>query len=220
MSGAGTNNVQKIPLVFSSGQAAIKRVRQALDITGKSLPCTVAQVVSSGIVTVNFEINAAPFTLSQITVPVHGTEYIRVPFQVGCKGYVNTADYYLGGMSGLGGGTADLRQRGNLSTLVFSPLGNTAWSTSDIDPNLLCQYGPNGVRLMDAGRNCIMTLTATGITVTIGGVTVWSISTSQMLSNPAIKTNGDIITASLSSVDSHVHGNVQNGSGSTGGPTG
>ena len=38
MSGAGTNNVQKIPLVFSSGQAAIKRALAKIDeVTGENL---------------------------------------------------------------------------------------------------------------------------------------------------------------------------------------
>jgi hypothetical protein len=166
-----SGNVQKIPFVYSSSRASINRIKQAIDVLGQSLPATVAKVISSGIVQVNFEVMQSPFTLSQVIVPVHMSEYVRLPIQVGCKGYVNTADYYLGGMSGLGGGTADLTQRGNLTTLVFAPIGNTGWSTDQIDGNLLCQYGPNGVRLMDAGRNCIFTLTSTGITITVGGKT-------------------------------------------------
>lgn len=215
------SDFQKLPLSLSTSAAVLKRVQQAIDITGKSLPATVAQVISSGIVTVNFEMfPGAPFTLPQVTLPVHGTEYIRVPFQVGMKGYVNSADYYLGGVSGLGGGTADFSQRGNLTTLVFCPLGNTAWSTTDIDPNLLCQYGPNGVRLMDAGRNCIMTLTATGITVTIGGTTVWTLSTSANASTVNLTTTADVKTGTLTSVNAHVHTGVTTGSSDTGGPTG
>lgn len=214
------SDVQKIPPSVSTSQAILKRVQQAIDITGKSLPATVAQVISSGIVVVNFEVSQTPFTLPQVTLPVHGTEYIRVPFQVGMKGYVNSADYYLGGMSGLGGGTADFSQRGNLTTLVFCPLGNTAWSTTDIDPNLLCQYGPNGIRLMDAGRNCILTLTATGITVTIGGTTVWTLSTTANASTVNLTTTADVKTGTLNSINAHVHTNVQTGSSDTGGPIG
>ena len=163
---SSATNALKTPLARSLEQFANRKVRSALELLGHSLPCTVAAVTSSGIVKVNFELTNVPFTLPQITVPVMAFEYVRYPIQTGCKGMVISADAYLGGMSGLGGGTADLTFRPNLSNLVFVPLGNSAWSAAD-DPNAVVIYGPDGVILRDSKSKVVLTLSPTACTLTL-----------------------------------------------------
>ena len=163
---SSAGNQQKTPLARSLEQFANRKVHSALDLLGQSLPCTVAAVIGSGIVKVNFELKNVPFTLPQITVPILGFEYVRMPIQTGCKGMVISADAYLGGMSGLGGGTADLTFRPNLANLVFVPLGNSGWSAAD-DPNAVVIYGPNGVILRDSDSKVVLTLSPTANTLNL-----------------------------------------------------
>lgn len=160
------SNAQKTPIARTLEQWGQRKARAAIDLLGQSLPCSVASVISSGIVTVKFELTNVPFTLPQITVPIAFPEYVRLPIQQGMKGAVMAFDAYLGGMTGLGGGTADLTPRPNLSNLAFVPLGSTSWA-APIDPNSLELYGPDGVILHNVPRT--VTFTLNGTTVTIVG---------------------------------------------------
>ena len=134
-------------------------VQKHIQRLGKCLPAVV-KAVNGSIVTVSFQVQGVQ--LPQVTMPVFGPEYIRYPIQVGDKGVCFAADTYLGGMSGLGTGTADMRRRGNLSTLVFFPIGNKNWTAPD-DANAVVIYGPNGVILRDSDSNSIITLTPSDI---------------------------------------------------------
>src|ERR1700682_2240852 len=97
------DQAQKTSLARGLEQFANRKVRSAIELLGQALPASVATVVSSGIVTVKFELTNVPFTLPQITAPILGSKYVRLPIQTGMKGMVIAADAYLGGMSGLGG---------------------------------------------------------------------------------------------------------------------
>lgn len=158
-----SSNAQKTPLARSLEAFASRKARGEIELTGQSLPASVVSV-DGAIATVRFELTNLPFTLPQIRVPILGSEYVRLPIQPGCKGFVVAADAYLGGMSGLGGGTADLSPRPNLSNLVFVPVGNSGWSASE-DPDAVVIYGPNGVVIRDTGKNCTVTVGQTQITV-------------------------------------------------------
>src|ERR1700740_3746370 len=116
-------NYGKLWLQKTSNQLAITRAQQAIRRLGRALPCRVV-AVSGSIVTVAFEVNAAPWTLPNITIPKAESNWVRMPTQVGDKGYTAPADAYLGGISGLGGGVATLTQPGNLTALVFTPVSN------------------------------------------------------------------------------------------------
>ena len=180
------DNSQKTPLGRSLNVFAAKRAQDAIQLAGKALPCSVVSV-DGAIVTVNFEVNS-PFTLPDVTIPLFGPEYIRYPIQPGDNGVVLPADAYLGGVSGLGGGVADLTLPANLSALVFLPIGNTEWSA--VDPQSVTLYGPNGVVLKDTSGATTFVLTPTSITMvsqqsvtaTCGGTTMtltpsgWSLS--------------------------------------------
>lgn len=140
---------QKTPLSRSLNEFAQNKIRDFMAIQGKVLPASITEVNGS-IVTVKFELNA-PFPLPAVTVPVEGSQYIRVPFQVGEKGIVVPSDYYLGGVSGLGGGTAGTSLPANLSALVFVPISNKGWDPAD-DPNKVVIWGPDGAILRNKDK--------------------------------------------------------------------
>lgn len=159
-----SGNEQKTPLALTLNRFATQKAFDAIQLLGKALPASVTAVVSSGVVTVKFELKTK-FTLPSVTVPLAGSEYVRLPVQVGMKGFVVPAAAYLGGVSGLGGGTADLSLRANLSTLVFFPIGNSDWTPSE-DPNALVLYGPDGVIIRNLAGTSKLVLGPDGTVIT------------------------------------------------------
>lgn len=163
-------NQQKTPLARTLNRFAQARAADAIQLLGKALPASVV-AVSGSIVTVKFELLSV-YTLPQVTCPLFGPEYIRYPIQPGCLGVVFPADTYIGGVSGLGGGVADLTLPANLSALVFFPVGNANWTPPD-DPNAVVIYGPDGAIIRDTGKKSTVTISPTGISmVTQGTVTI------------------------------------------------
>jgi hypothetical protein len=158
----------KTPLSRTLSEFTVKKVLDEIRKRGTPLPGHVVSV-SGSIVTVNFDVQGV--TLPNITMPVIGAEYVRLPIQEGDLGAAWPSSIYLGGVSGLGGGVADLTLRGNLSALVWIPIGNKNWAPPT-DPNSLELYGPDGVILKDEGGNVVATLNTTnGFKVTFGGHT-------------------------------------------------
>lgn len=208
----------KLPLALSLNDFARKKVFDQLQIEGKALPATVVSVAGS-IVTVEFAVTSL-YTLPQITCPLFGPEYIRYPIQKNCRGVVFAADVYMGGMSGLGGGTADLSQRANLTTLVFFPCGNVDFF--EVDPNALVAYGPNGVVLRDQGGASTLTLTPTDLTTNTPETVTINAGTSITLNvggiNIVINSEGVFIQGILWLP--HTHGGVVTGGANTTGVTG
>lgn len=154
------SNAQKTP--FSRGMTLYinQLVRKFLDRLAKGRPATLVSLDPTGtIATVNFEI--AGVQLPQVTMPVAGSEYIRLPLQPGCKGLCVPSDFYLGAMSGLGSGTADTTPRGTLSTLVFLPIGNKNFAATD-DPQAVVLYGPNGAIIRDTSSVGILSTDGSG----------------------------------------------------------
>lgn len=195
-----SGNAIKLPFADSLPKTVRNRIGDAMQILGKALPASVVSVNGS-IVTVKFEIVAsAGFTLPQVTVPLAGSEYVRLPIQSGCKGAVIPADAYLGGMSGLGGGVADLTQCGNLSNVIFLPIGNTGFTV--VDGNVLTLYGPQGVTIRDAMAGAVIMVTTNSISLMVDGM-------------------GILINSSGTTIDGknflgHSHTGVQSGSSDTG----
>lgn len=194
----------KQPLGQNLNDLSTKRAEDAIQLLGKALPATIVAVNKAGtIVTVKFELGAIPFTLPRVRMPVLTSEYIRAPLAIGCRGFVIPADAYLGGMSGLGGGTADLTQQSNLGALVFAPIGNMDFQ--NVGATVVTLYGPGGVTIRDSTGACKIELTPSGITITLpggGNVTV---------------NGGDVIADGIS-LKTHVHGGVEPGGGVTGVP--
>lgn len=225
---------QKMNFGGNMNNFAENKIADALQMAGKVLPATV--VARDGhMITISFLLRNIPYVLPQITIPLFGPEYIRYPMRKGSKGIVIPADTYLGGASGLGGGTADLTPPANLSALVFLPISNTEWQ--DVDYDVLTLYGPEGVTLRDSGSNTTFLLTPESITivtptqfkVTVGGTVLtltdgmWSLTgQSGKLQDSAASTSPQIMHEGwkqlLQWLNSHQHSNGNNGQ-NTGGPT-
>lgn len=189
---------RKLPLGRTLNQIAMGRAEDAIQLLGKALPCSVVSRTGT-IVKVRFEVNSV-FTLADVVCPLAGSEYARPPIQPGCKGVAFPADAYLGGMSGLGGGVADLTRHANLSTLVFFPIGNTGHQT--VDPNVHTIYGPAGVTLRDSGGAAVFQLTATSMTLSVAGHSI-------VINNTGVVIDGRVFLT-------HDHSGVQTGGGITG----
>ena len=157
------SNSQKTPLARALLKIGEKSAAQAVELLGRALPCSVTAVMGS-IVTVNFELTNIPFTIPQTTMALAGPEYIRYPIQVGCKGVAFPADASLGGMNGLGVGTADLRKPGNLGALTFFPIGNKGWTAPESATQLEL-YGPDGVLLKNTAKDFYIQITGSLVTI-------------------------------------------------------
>lgn len=183
-----SDNSKKTPLGRSLNKFAEGKIGDAQQVLGKALPASVVSV-NGAIVTVKFEVESL-YSLPQMTMPLFGPEYIRYPIQPGCKGLVLSADAYLGGMSGLGGGVAALTTLGNLSALVFFPIGNSSWFSVDSDATVI--YGPNGVVIQDQDANAVITLTPSSISATLGdaSVTITSSDISMTVGGSSVEMDG------------------------------
>lgn len=148
-------NGAKRSLAESLATGALSRAREEIRATGKALPCSVVSV-QGAIVTVKFEIQDS-YTLPHIAMPVMGSRYIRLPLRAGDKGVAIPADSTIGHISGLGVNAAPkLAQSGNLSALMFMPIGDSHWAAVDADAVVIS--APNGVVLQDDSGASKLTL--------------------------------------------------------------
>ena len=145
------DNAQKTHLAIALDALARGRAVDADQLQGKAFPVEITEIVSSNMVKVKFLVQGGPWSLPEVTVPVDSPAYGRLPHQVGDKGIVSNIDFYQGGVSGLGGGTADYVQRGNLTNLRFMGIGNKTLPDGGgtVDLNAYCVYGKNGAVLFD-----------------------------------------------------------------------
>lgn len=164
------SDAQKLSFQASLNRVGQARAADAIQRLGKSLPCSVT-AISGALVTVKFELTTE-YTLPKIQMPVIGSEYIRLPVKVGDKGIVMACDANIGHISGLGGATPpDLTQPGNLSALIFVPIGNKFWSAV-ADPTAVTIYGAGGVTLKDEGGQASMTLKPGTVVILAAGSAV------------------------------------------------
>ena len=159
----------KTPFVTSANRLAVKRAFDAIQALGKALPCTIVGTAGQ-IVTVKIEANAPPFTLSEVTVPIATTINDWIPVKAGDAGVLVPAAAYLGGISGIGGGTANLAAiPANLEALVFLPVSNAAWAAPGGDPAVRVVQGPDGVLLQDYAETATIKITSGAIIMSAGG---------------------------------------------------
>ncbi len=241
------DNFHKLWLQDTLNRHTVNRVSQIIENTGRALPCSVISV-NGAIVTVKFEVQS-DWTLPQVTIPKNESPWVRSCTQVGDKGYCAPADYYLGGISGLGGGIADTTKRGNLSTLVFTPVSNSG-SPPD-DPNSVQLTGVAGFIIRTVNKACSIIGTLTTLTLTCSGYTIVINSSGITLTAPTVTVNGNLVvsgtitgqgsggasmqgnitttgsitaggnvTAGSIDLETHVHTGVTTGGSNTGGPTG
>jgi len=105
-------------------------VEHGFSVRGESLPCTVQEVIDKGLqVKVKIEISDIQYPI--ITIPVMASEYFRLPVKAGDKGLAIPCNYYLGGITDNGGGTASSFMANNLNDLVFIPVSSIKWDKGD-----------------------------------------------------------------------------------------
>lgn len=163
------NNAQKTYLARSLQRFTKGKVADGIQLQGKAFPVSIVTVNNWSVV-VKFEVDAAPFTLPNIEVPLSNSLYERPPLQIGDKGWVRPADVRLGAISGLGSGTADLSLPANLAALVFEPISNANWDAPP-DKNAYLIQGPNGFILRDVGNDYSIIGNDTNITIKYGSST-------------------------------------------------
>lgn len=199
------DNAQKTPIVKSLNDWLSEGLKAAEAIRGKSWPASVTKIDSTNtIVTVKFELTNIPYTLPEVTCPLAGPEFIRFPIGVGTKGFVVSAGAYLGGVSGLGGGTADLTPQPNLSTCVFYPIGNTGFSDT-LDPlaAILGLGAPNGSMLVNKSGHTRIQVDDMGIrfyineslagTINENGLQFTFNGNSVLIDAAGVTVNGDVV---------------------------
>ena len=211
---------RKLPIFQNLVETARQQSQRTEHMSPRTMPASVVSV-SGQIVTVKFEVKSE-FNLPQIQVPIFGSEYIRIPVQPGCKGILIPSDYYLGGISGLGAGTATLAKQGNLSNLSFFPIGNKNWSS--VDKDTLTLYGVKGVEIMDKqGGNSLISIKDDAISMTNGSSSVTVSSNGSEISHGSNSVKADssgvTVTGTLTingmEFTAHTHTN-----GNQGAPTG
>lgn len=160
---------QKTPPVQTLNSFAAQKIQDAIQQLGQALPCHVT-AINGQIVTVAFDVQSADpafqATLPTVSLPIATSLYDWIPIQKGDKGYTVPADVNLGGVSGLGGGTATFTQPGNLTALVHTPVSNASWSVPNVNQRVV--QGPEGVLLRDIPGNSTIDITAGTIVATRG----------------------------------------------------
>ncbi len=210
-----TGNYSKLWVQKNLNAGAINRAQEAIQSLGMALPCHVV-AVDGAIVTVAFDVQG--IALPQVTIPKLESAWLRNPTQVGDLGITIAADTYLGGVSGLGGGTASNLPTFSLEGLVFVPVSNS--NSAPIDPNAAQVSGPNGAILkatggatesevvtnqngttLTFGANSIA-ITSSGVTITVGGAT-FTITSSGVTSSVAM--TAPDLTVPNGALNSHIH---------------
>ena len=138
------DNALVTPLPFSLPRVVDHRTQDKEQLGTKALPVTVTAIVGE-MVTVAVQAKGN-YTMPTITIPQAFSEWVREPTQVGDKGWAVPADFYLGGQSGLSGGTADYYERANMTPLVFQHISQKSFPhNTNRDLNAALINGPSGV---------------------------------------------------------------------------
>lgn len=168
----GSNNALKTPLATALNRLAAQRSSDAAQALSKSLPCAVVSRKGQ-VVTVKVSMQSGgvggPWSIQQLIVPIHTSVYDWLPISKDDLGLLVPSDFYLGGISGLGGGVADYAQRGNLTALAFLPVANSAWVAPGGTGNDMFRIvqGPDGVILQDTDGKTVVKVSKTDITITV-----------------------------------------------------
>ena len=168
-----SDNVQKIPFGRSFQEGARRKVLEHIQLMSGRAPATLMKATdkTNTIWMVKFDTDST-YTMPMITVPVHGSEFQRVPYQQGAKGFVGASDFETGNMTGLRStkSPVDFTRPGNLSSMVWHPLGNANFKPA-IDPNAHETYGADGGTITHDGtaKSLVKTHADNGTSVSSGG---------------------------------------------------
>jgi len=217
------DNAQKTPFAQSIQTFVEGKVQDGIQLLGKAFPVSIVTINDWSAV-VKFEMNAAPFTLPNIEVPLALSVYERPPLQVGDKGWVRAADVRLGGVTGLGSGVPGLTLPANLSALVFEPISNITWDAPP-DKNAYLIQGPNGFIFRNVANDYSIIGNGSHIQVKYGGRT-FTVDGAQLVmaydssNSVTVDSSGVAILGTLTINGApylaHVHSDVTSGTDSTG----
>ena len=117
---------QKFSFQKNLGLIAQQQAKAVVSQLGQSLPCTVVSVAGY-MITVKIDLLAAAYNFPNITVPLAASRYTTEPIQQGDQGILIPCDASIAAISGQGS-VSDTSQPGNLSALIFQPVGNVKWN--------------------------------------------------------------------------------------------
>ena len=209
-----TNFAGKLPYVQNLASAVDWRYASNNQQVGWELPCIVKAVSADGLyVTVSFAIQPIPYQIPEITVPIFESEYVRIPIQVGTRGYTQFVTVTTENLIKAKAANSDFRNLGNLNKiLIFNPISNEGWP---INPNInaLWLYGPEGVTIQDlhdGESNSKISITATGVRMESGTSYI------QINKDGSIVIKGSSVTIMDKDFLTHHHSGVSTGSSNTG----
>ena len=131
----------KIPIPRALNDFSARKIAEALQQGGKTLPATVQSYDGKQTVIVSFDV-VSGFTLPHVQCQVAMSNYIRLPLRKGDKGICLPSDAFISSLAGNAPGAANLTNPANLSALTFLPISAKAFS--DEDPEkvvIVCDKG-------------------------------------------------------------------------------
>lgn len=185
----------KLWLKKNANELAIRRATELMEGLGCGLPCTVT-AVSGQMVTVQWTLDTAPWTLPPVTIPCAGqSPWNYRPTQVGDTGITVPMRVLLGQIIGTSTSATTFAPPGNLSALVFLPVGTKSFVPPDANAYLI--QGPNGfIGRTTTGTASSVVTNSNGTTVTYGSdtVTLNSNGLSAAIGSTSISVTGSAIT--------------------------
>ena len=188
-----SDHARILPIGKSLNQLATQQALNRIHETGQHLPASIVKRKGT-IATVKFEVGGG-YNLPNVTLPLANSQYAQEPLQTGDKGYVVAGATGIGNVDALGPTAAPgLAKPGNLSALVFHPIGNGTW-TPPTDQNAHLTQGPTGTVAQDLNaKTQIKTNPTSGVTLGAGN-TAGTSSPSFPHSYGIDPTNGHSVTS-------------------------
>lgn len=167
-----TDFALKIPFGAALNEKARAKVLEHVQLMSGRAPAMLDTVDKTNTVAmVKFALQG-PYTLPMVQVPIHGSEFERRPWKKGDMGFVTTADFDIGAMTGLrtAMGAADFTRPANLASLVWHPTGNVNFKPA-IDQAAHETYGRDGGTITHDGTATtqVRTHKTGGATMQTGG---------------------------------------------------
>lgn len=209
---------RKTWLQSSLNRLAQLRVAERIDTEGRAFPCRV-KAINGALVTVAFEMDAAPYTLPDVEIPKAESPYFRMPTQIGDRGITLPGSVYLGHIAGLGGTLPKLSHVTTDADLVFVPVSNA--NSPPSNQNAAIVEGPEGAIIQTtAGTASSITTNQTGTTLTFGSNTIKIDSSGITLkgAGQTVELNSTGVLVNGIPFGTHIHPGVSTGSGVTGVP--
>jgi hypothetical protein len=188
----GADNSLTMPVAFHLPRAIDQRTQDKYQIGSQAIPVSVTKIQGE-LVQVKSEAQGKFTIPSNMLYPQLFSAWVRQPTQVGDKGWLTPADYYLGGMSGDAGGVANYRNRGNLTPMVFVHISQKSFPTNPTrNLNQVFINGPQGVLMQTTDGNASINIGANNITIKFGNTQiVIDASSITMTASGTIAINGN-----------------------------